>query len=72
MGILYKIIDTPNKDNKAVNITPSPVAKAQEIPDARPEPIEVAIVLSTFGPGIKTLRTKKLKAGIRLKTKTYK
>ena len=47
----------------AVKITPIPVAKAQAIPDDRPEPIEVAIVFKTLGPGIKTLRIKKINAG---------
>ena len=47
----------------AVKITPIPVAKAQAIPDDRPEPIEVAIVLRTFGPGINTLSIKNPNAG---------
>ena len=44
-------------------MTPKPVAKAHTLPEIRPEPIDVAIVLSTFGPGIKTLSIKKPIAG---------
>ena len=33
------------------------------MPDERPDPIDVAIVLITFGPGIKTLSTKNPNAG---------
>lgn len=63
IGNLLKIIAAPNKETNDVSITPMPVAKAHEIPAFRPDPIEVAIVFKTLGPGIKTLRIKKPKAG---------
>ena len=56
----------PNNATNDVKITPKPVAIAQATPDKRPEPIEVAIVLRTFGPGIKTFKIKKPRAGIKL------
>tara|TARA_B100000953_G_C17805890_1_gene353681 strand:+ start:37 stop:246 length:210 start_codon:yes stop_codon:yes gene_type:complete len=53
----------PNKATNADINKPNPQAKAQATPDDRPEPMDVAIVLSTFGPGTKTLRIKKPKGG---------
>ena len=67
IGILSNIIAAPNNETNEVKVTPKPVAKAHAIPDERPEPIDVAIVLRTFGPGIKTLMIKKPNAGIIVK-----
>ena len=72
MGNWLNIIAAPNKKNKDVSITPIPVANAQAIPALRPDPIEVAIVLSTLGPGIKTLRIKKASAGNKINNREKK
>ena len=66
------IRDRPNKAAKADINKPNPQAKAQATPDDRPEPIEVAIVLSTFGPGTKTLSIKKPNGGIKFIIEIFK
>jgi len=53
----------PNNATRAEINKPNPQAKAHATPDARPEPIEVAIVLITLGPGTKTFKIKKPNAG---------
>ena len=63
VGMLNNIAAAPSKETNEVKITPNPVAIEHAIPDRRPEPIDVAIVFRTFGPGIKTLIIKKSNAG---------
>ena len=66
-GYVSKKAAAPNKAALAQRSMPKPQASAQASPARYPEPVEVAIVFKTFGPGTKTLSKKKPNAGSRSK-----
>ena len=66
-GYFSKKAAAPNSAALAQRKMPSPQASAQARPARCPEPVAVAMVFKTFGPGTKTLSKKKPKAGSRSK-----